>query len=332
VVPVPFPSPPPSPHRRRALAALAALALVRPALAQSGEKPIALIVPAPPGGSSDAVGRLVADALGEILETPVRVENIAGNGGVTGTNAIKSSLADGSVIGLAVSSAIIGGKLLSRSAQYNPSEDFDWLGILGSYPNAMVLSTRSNFTTIDAWLAAARKATTPLAYGTFGTGTAGHLAGAYLRQEQGANLSHKVLVSQDEGYLMLSDGRLDVLFDGLPNALVETPRSGHRIVAVTSAARVSALPDVPSFGELWQQPFVVWIGLIAPRHLPPTKFSRLASAIGVLLAEPRHADGMRALGLTFLGLSGRAAKAYIEEDFLRNARLIAKLNDEGVRQ
>jgi tripartite-type tricarboxylate transporter receptor subunit TctC len=236
------------------------------------------------------------------------------------------------VIGLAVSSAIIGGRLLSRSAQYNASEDFDWLCILGTYPNAMVLPTRSNHTSLESWLAAARKATTPLAYGTFGTGTAGHLAGAYLRHDQGANLVHRSLASQGDGYLMLSDGRLDVLFDGLPNALAETPRSGHRIVAVTSSGRVASLPDVPSFGELWQQQFVVWIGLIGPRHLPPTKFSRLASAIGVLLAEPKYVDSMRALGLNFLGLSGRAAKAYIEDDFIRNAALIGRLNDEGSRQ
>ena len=109
-----------------------------------------LIVPAPPGGSADAIGRLVADALAGIMELPVRVENIAGNGGVTGTNAIAASPRDGSVIGLAISSAIIGGRLLSRSAQFNPSEDFEWLAILGSYPNAMVLSTRSNHTTAGA--------------------------------------------------------------------------------------------------------------------------------------------------------------------------------------
>lgn len=314
------------------LCALVAVALAPVPPARAAEAPMVLIVPSPPGGSADAVGRLVADALAGILETPVRVEYVAGNGGVTGTTAIKNSPADGTVIGLAVSSALIGGKLLSRSAQYNPSEDFDWLGILASYPNAMVLPSRSNHTTLETWLAAARNAPAPLVYGTFGTGTTGHLAGAYLRHDKGANLVHKSLDTQDEGYAMLADGRLDVLFDGLPNALVETSRSGHRIVAVTSATRVAALPDVPAYGELFQQSFVVWIGLIAPHHLPPMKFSRLASAIGVLQAEPRHAESMRALGLTFLGLSGRAAKSYFEDDFLRSARLIARLNDDGVRQ
>jgi tripartite-type tricarboxylate transporter receptor subunit TctC len=319
--------------RRRILVALASLAATRPLLAQStAPSAITLIVPAPTGGSADAIGRLTADALAGIMELPVRVENIAGNGGVTGTNAIAAAPRDGSVIGLAISSAIIGGRLLSRSAQFNPSEDFEWLVILGTYPNAMVLSTRSNYTTAEQWLAAARKAPAPLTFASFGTGSAGHLAGAYLRFEQGANLVHVSLSSLDEGYAMLSDGRIDVLFDGVPNAVVKVPRMGHRIVAVTSGARVPSLPDVPSFGELWQQTFTVWLGLVLPKRVPATAYVRIASAVGVLVGETRHADSLRAAGLTFTGLSGGGTRAYVEADFLRHAKLIARLNDEGLRK
>jgi tripartite-type tricarboxylate transporter receptor subunit TctC len=300
-------------------------------LAQGAQAGIKLIVPAPAGGSADALGRLVADALSAILETQVRVENVPGDGGVVGTNAVASAPRDGSVVGMALSSALIGGRLLSRGDLFNPSEDFDWLAILGTYPNAMIVSSRSNHTTLDQWLAAARSARTPLPFGSFGRGTAGHLAGAYLRIEQGANLTHVTVPTLDDGYAMLSDGRLDVLFDGVPNAVVKIPRSGHRIVAVTSGARVPQLPDVPSFGELWQQSFVVWIGLVLPKGVPTPAYVKLASAISVLLSEPRHADSMRAAGLTFIGLSGAGTRAFVEADFLRSAKLIARLNEEGWR-
>ena len=300
-------------------------------MAQGAPPPIKLIVPAPPGGSADALGRLMADTLSAILETPVRVENIAGDGGVVGTNAIATAPRDGSVVGMAISSALVGGRLLSRGASFNPGEDFDWLAILGTYPNAMIVSSRSNHTTLEQWLAAARSAKTPLNFGSFGRGTAGHLAGAYLRIEQGANLNHVALASLDDGYAMLSDGRLDLLYDGVPNAVVKIPRSGHRIVAVTSAARVPSLPDVPSFGEVWQQSFVVWIGLVLPKGVPPPAYVRLASAVSVLLSEPRYADSMRAAGLQFMGLSGSGTRAFVEADFLRSAKLIARLNEEGWR-
>ena len=91
----------------------------------------------------------------------MRVENIPGNSGVTGTNAIAAAPRDGSVVGLAVSTAIIGGKLLSRSAQFNPSEDFVWLAILGTYPNAMLVSGKSPWRTLDHWLADARQGDHP---------------------------------------------------------------------------------------------------------------------------------------------------------------------------
>lgn len=279
----------------------------------------------------DALARLVADVLASLLEMPVRVDNIPGDGGVTGTNAIARAPRDGSVIGIANSTPMIGGKLLSRNAQFNPSEDFDWLAILGAYPNAMIVSSRSNVTTLDQWLASARTARTPLTFSSFGTGSAGHLSGGYLRLEQGANLRHVTVDSMDDGYAMLSDGRVDVLFDGLPNAMSKIPRAGHRIVAVTSAARIPALPDVPAFGERFQQSFVIWIGLIAPKGLPPAAFAKLAGAVSVLLTEPRHAESMRAAGLSFIGLSGAGTRAYVEAEFLRTARLIARLNAEGVR-
>jgi tripartite-type tricarboxylate transporter receptor subunit TctC len=318
-------------RRRRLLAALAA-AGVAPALrAQGAPAAIKLVVPAPASGSADALGRLVADALSAILESQVRVENVPGDGGVTGTNLIATAPRDGSVIGVAVSSAVIGGKLLSRGAQFNPSEDFDWLTILGTYPNALIVSSRSNHTSLEQWLAAARSARTSLAFGSFGRGTAGHLAGAYLRLEHGARLTHVTVPTLDDGYAMLSDGRLDVLFDGVPNAVVKIPRSGHRIIAVTSAARVAALPDVPAFGEMWQESFVVWIGLVLPKGVPPAAYAKIASAVGVLLSEPRYADGMRAAGLAYMGLSGSGTRSFVESEMLRSAKLIARLNEEGGR-
>ena len=320
-------------RRRRLAAAIASLVVARPAAAQQAPAPtsITLIVPAARGGSADALGRLVADGLAGIMEIPFRVVNVEGNGGVTGTTAITAATRDGSVLGLAISSPMIGGKLLSRGAQFNPTEDFDWLGIFGTYPNAMVLSSRSNHAGIEEWLAAARQANPPMTCGIAGTGSAGHLAAAYLRFEQKARLTHVTLDAMEDGYARLRDGTLDIIFDGVPSAIVNAPRTAQRIIAVTSMTRVPTLLEVPSFGELWRQSFEVWIGLVAPKGLPPTAFARVASAVGVLFAEPRFADGMRTSGLKFLGLSGTATKAFVEADFLRNAKLIAKLSEEGLR-
>ena len=122
-------------------------------------------------------------------------------------------------------------------------------------------------------------------YASIGTGSAGHLAGAYLRLEQGARLVHRSVESVAERYALLAEGRIDALFDGAPNAAMLAPQAGHRIVAVTSANRVAELPSVPSFGELWGESFVVWIGLVAPKGLDNAAYGRFATAIGVLLGD-----------------------------------------------
>ncbi|MEO8303260.1 MAG: tripartite tricarboxylate transporter substrate binding protein [Betaproteobacteria bacterium] len=290
-----------------------------------------MIIPAIPGSSTDRVGRIVAETLARILELPVRVNNIAGDGGVAGTNAIAAAAGDGTVLGLGVSSAIIGGRLLSRGARFSPIDDFQWLAILATFPTAMVISRRSPYPDIAAWLASAREGPSTLVYASVETGSAGHLAGAYLRVAKGARLVHRVVQSSEDRYALLSDGTIDVLFDGVPNALIEAPRSGHRIVAVTSAARAPALPGMPSFGELYQQSFDVWIGLMMPKGLETPGYARLQSAVGVLLGDAAFIEGVRSAGASFVGLSGRGALAFLDAEILRYAKLIATLNQEGGR-
>ena len=299
-------------------------------LAASG--PITLIVPASPGGSADRVGRITAGALSRILEVPVEVDNIPGDGGVIAMNALAAAPNDGSVLGLATSTAIVGGKLLSKGVRFNPLEDFDWLAILGIYPNAMVVGPQSPARSIDEWLQLAQRASPPLTYASAASGSAGHLAGAYLRTEKRAQLSHTVAENLNDGYKLLGEGFIDVLFDGVPNALAEVPRRECRVLAVTSAKRVDGFPDAPSFGELWQRPFEIFVGLAAPKNLARSAHFRLAPAIGVLVSEPVHGNTLRAAGLAFLGMSGAGVRAYVENEFLRNAKLIAMLNDEGIRK
>jgi len=320
-------------HWRLWLLTAGALAASPWAVAQPAGDTITFIVPYVPGGSADRVGRVAAESLAEILGIKVVVSNVPGSGGVTGTAAIASQKADGKTLGLGISTSMIGAQLFSPTATYNPTEDFEWLAILGTYPNAMVVSGKRPERSLDELLATARTSATPLRYASFGVGTAGHLAGSFLRLEQRANLEHQVIERAEDGYAMLASGQLDFFFDGVPNAGEAAPRSGHRIVAVTSSTRIPSLPDAPAFGERWPgESFVVWVGVVAPRGLPPDVFSRLAGAIGVLVLEPRHAEALRATGLTYAGLSGARAKEYIEDEIVRTARLIGRMRGEISRR
>ena len=317
--------------RRRILAGLAALLVAPAGRAQSSAPPITLIVPAFAGMSGDLLARIIAEALSRILETPVRLQNVDGDSGVVGTNAIAAAARDGTVLGLGISSAMIGGRLLSRNAKFNPIDDFQWFTIFGSYPAAMMVAANAPQRDIASWLAAAREAPTPLTYASVGTGSAGHLAGGFLRMAQGARLVHRSVESPDERYALLAEGKVAALFDGVPNARLDGARAGCRIIAVTSAARLPILADVPSFGELWQQSFDTWIGLVAPKGLEHAAYFRLASGVGVLLGDSAFLDSMRNAGVSFLGLSGRGTVAFLDAEILRGAKLIAQLNQDGMR-
>ncbi|HET7031619.1 MAG TPA: tripartite tricarboxylate transporter substrate binding protein [Casimicrobiaceae bacterium] len=318
--------------RRRILAGLGAFFVVARAGAQSsGATRVTLIVPAPGGVSGDRLGQIVAEALSRILEVPVRVENIGGDSGVVGTNAIAAGARDGSLLGIGMSVAMVGGRLLSRNARFNPIDDFQWFTIIGTYPTAMVVAGNAPQKDIASWVASAREAATPLVYASVGTGSAGHLAGGFLRAAQGARLVHRSVEAPEERYALLADGKIAAVFDGIPNALLEAPSAGCRIIAVTSAERTALLPDVPSFGELWQQSFDTWFGLIAPKGLDNSAYFRLASAVGVLIGDARFVDSMRAAGVSFLGLSGRGTQAFLDTEILRGAKLIAQLSNEGMR-
>ena len=324
-----------APSRDRACTILVVLALALAAVgvrAQTGSAPVRLIVPTPPGVSADKVGAIVAVQLSSILGRAIVVENSHAGGMVAGHSAIAAAPADGDTIGLVVSTALIGGRLLSRSARYNPTEDFTWLAILGSYTNAMVIPARDPARTLAEWIDAKRRAGRTLVAAAYGPGSAGHLAASFLRVEQGVPLAMRFVDTQADGYALLTAGEVDVLFDGVPNATVELPRTGHRAIAVTSARPDPALPGVPAFGATWPGvAYDIWLGLVAPKGLPEFARTRLASAVGVLLLEPRHADALRAAGLRFLGIGGAAAVAFVDDEVLRTARQISRLGETSSR-
>lgn len=303
-----------------------------PAVLAQARADIEIIVPNPQGGSTDEVARVVATALRELGPTPVSLAYVVGNAGIEGTNAIAAAPADGRTLGVAVSTAMVAGKLFSRSARYDPLQDFDWLALFGTYPNAMLIPASSPAKSLAEWLELARRTPTPLRCGTFGRGSAGHLAMGFLRKVESANLEHVQVQSMDASYGRLGDGSLDVLFDGVPNVVTSTASGRYRVLAVTSAQRVPALQDIPAFGELWKgRSFDIWIGMIAPKGLPVPVFSELAAQFGVLCNEPQYVERFRAAGIHFLGLTGKAAREFIEADFIRTARLVAEYGIDADR-
>lgn len=292
---------------------------------RSPDWPIVLIVPFPPGGSADRVGKLIGAAFEDSLKRPIVTRNIPSGVGVDALIAVVNPAPGEVRLGYATNTQIVPGTLSSRAATYNPSEDFDWIGIVGTFANAVVLGPQERATTFEQWLKESPDRPRPARIGAGAPGSMSMLAAQFLVSTLGGRAEIVSYSAADLGYATLRKGEMDVLIDGLPNALEEAPRAGGRIVAVTSRERAAVLPLVPAFGERWPgEDYSVFIGLVVSRRETEAIRSRLKSGwYGVNRAGLARTELTR-IGVSYLGLDLEAAPAYMEREFLRHAKLMTR--------
>jgi tripartite-type tricarboxylate transporter receptor subunit TctC len=311
--------------QRRALLAIPLLAA--PALAQSqapwpNRQPIRLIAGFPAGGLADAIGRLVAGPLGEALGTNVLVENRTGASGTLGADLVAKSAPDGFT--LAVSHAIPFGFAAGvlPNLPYDPVADFVHLGMLAEAPTVMVVRGQSPFTSLPALLEAARRG--PVRFGSSGVGSAEHIMGAVIAAEaRTPNLDHVPYRGSAPAMQDLLGGQIEAMNAPITTLVAQLRDGSLRALATSTPTRLAAFPDVPTLAELGfgAATMTQWIGLSAPRGLPPAIAERLIAAIQPILAQP----GVRARLVEFV--SEPRVPTPVGADF---ARFVAEFRDTWV--
>ena len=287
---------------RRAL--LAALALAGPARAQAWpDRPIRFIVPVSPGGSVDPLARLIGRHLGEALGQPVVVENHAGAGGNIAFEMVARARPDGNTLLVGWDSLAINPAIFPR-VEYDPLRDF--APIIQTVRTAQLLVVRPGLGVADlaGFLDLARRRT--LTLGSPGNGSIGHLAAALLRARAGAEWTHVPYRGGGPAMADLIAGHIDAVSLTLP-AATEHVRAGRlRAIAVTTAARSPALPEVPTLAESGFPGLEVtsWQGLLAPAGTDPAVLRRVNAEVARILA---HAGGGGAARRPGLRAGGRGA-------------------------
>jgi tripartite-type tricarboxylate transporter receptor subunit TctC len=270
------------------------IALPGAALAQTWPvKPIRLMVPFPPGGSTDIVARIVAQKLGERLGQSLVIENRGGGGGTIGTAAVAKSAPDGYTLTVASTSTHVVAPSVYAKLEYDPVKDFAPISLMAVSPYLLVVNPSLPANSLKELVALAKKQPGKLNYASAGIGSTTHLAMEMLKLASGTFLLHIPYNGNGPAGTAVIGGQVEVLFGSLP-ALLPHAKSGRaRALAVGTPKRSPSLPDVPTVAESGYPGFdaSLWLAIMAPAGTPQPILDRLQKEIVAIVgtAETREA-------------------------------------------
>jgi tripartite-type tricarboxylate transporter receptor subunit TctC len=272
--------------RRRRLLAAALLPLARPALGQPA-RPVSLVVPFAPGGPTDLIARRLALLLQEGLGQVVVVENRAGAGGNVGADHVARAAPDGNTVLFGTSGPLAINAMLFPDQAYDPVRDFAPIGPLGRIPNVLAVNPAVPARTVAELVALGRRDAS-LAYGSSGNGASSHLAGALFNRMAGTRFEHIPYRGTGPALNDVLAGHIAMVFTDVLTALPHVQAGRLRALGVTTAARSTVLPEVPTVAEQGLPGYdaSVFFGLVVPAATPEPARERLRRALAAALADP----------------------------------------------
>ncbi|MDC7785030.1 tripartite tricarboxylate transporter substrate binding protein [Rhodoplanes sp. TEM] len=290
---------------------------------------ITLIVPYPAGGANDMLGRLIGQKLSDRLRQQVIVDNRPGAGTLIGASQAARAAPDGYTLFVGGFASNAASPHLFK-ADYHPIDDFAPIGLFGTAPTMLITSTESPFRTLKDLVDAARRSPGTLRYGSSGNGSPLHMAGAGFCLQNGLQMIHVPYKGGSAHILDLIGRRVDVIFDTTTNATPLIRGGKVRPLAVASAERLPAFPDVPTFAESGYPGFAVngWYALYAPARTPKPIVDRLSAELQAVLASPDVIERLREVGIT--PASGRRDEllAHARREYAKYRDLI---RDAGIK-
>jgi tripartite-type tricarboxylate transporter receptor subunit TctC len=288
-----------APRRALLLSSLAcASLLLAPSLAAASDypnKPVRLVVPYPPGGATDVIGRTLAQRLSATLGQQVVVDNRAGAAGNIGADLVAKSVPDGYTLLMgALTSHAINAALYKSRVPYDIEKSFAPVAIVGTVPLVFVVNPSVNATTLPQLVSLAKSKPGTITYGSAGNGSPQHLAGEMFKRMAGVDMLHVPYKGSGPAMTDLIGGQVLSMVETVPAAQAYVKGGKIRALAVTSAQRVSALPDVPTAAEAGLNDFEVssMFGIVAPAGTPAPVIDRLSADLKKILAEPEVKDAL----------------------------------------
>jgi len=275
----------------RTLLAGALLAILPAAVLAQGSyptKPVRLIVAFPPGGSTDIIARLVAQKLSERLGQQVIIDNRGGAGGMLGTDIAAKSPADGYTLTMGTTSTHVIAPAAYPNVKYDPIKDFVPLTLVASTPYLLVVNPGVKATSLKDFVALMKAQPGKLNYASAGAGSTTHLAMEMLKIASGADIVHVPYNGNGPAGIAVLGGQVQALFGSMPAVLPQAKSGKLRAIAVGTAKRSPALPDVPTVAEQGFPGFEVslWLGFFAPKGTPAAITTRLYDELQKIAKSP----------------------------------------------
>ncbi|MBV8791363.1 MAG: tripartite tricarboxylate transporter substrate binding protein [Pseudolabrys sp.] len=251
-------------------------------------KPITLIVPFPAGSTTDLVGRIMASNLSNVIGQTVVVDNRGGAGGIVGTDAVAKAAPDGYTILMGTIGTHSINPAVYPKITYDPITDFAPVIQFGTAPNVLVVNPKLPVKTVAELAAYMRAHPGEVNYGSSGNGTSNHLAGALFASRQQVKAVHVPYKGGADAITSLIRGDIQMMFYHYLPMLAHIAEGTMRPLAITSASRIDALPNVPTMKEASMEDFVVsaWFGVYAPAKTPPAIVAKLHDAIAKVINSP----------------------------------------------
>lgn len=316
--------------QRRHLNTLLACALAGVPLAGAAQgadwplRPVRVVVPFPPGGATDIVGRAIAERLQQALGQPFIIDNKAGASGNIGMAEVARAPADGYTLVVGAAQTLTINPQLFGNLPFDPQKDLAPIAVVASVPNVLLVSNRLPVRTTQELVAYARKNVGRLNYGSSSTGSTPHLSGELFKSLTGTFIVHVPYRGSAPAMQDLIGGQIDLMFDNLPAALPQIRAGTVRALAVTTRQRATAAPELPTLQESGVAGFDAagWFALLAPAGTPQAVLHKANAEVNRILATPEFRERLARAGADPVGGSLDDLRARMRDETERWGRVI----------
>ena len=286
-------------------------------------KPIRMIIPYPPGGPTDILGRIVAQNLTEKLGQQVVVENKPGASGMIGADLVAKAPPDGYTL-LANASIHVINPSLYKNPTYDAIKDFTPVSLIADVPLVLVVAPGVPVKSVKDLIALGKSSSGKLNFASSGNAAAPHLAGEAFKIATGVDMQHVPYKGSGPALTDLMGGQVQLMFDSLPSSISHVKSGKLRAIAVTTAKRASALPNVPTIAESGVPGFDIstWYGIWAPAGTPKEIVNRLSGEIAKIVKIPDVRERLAGLGAEPVGNSPDEFAAYCRSELAKWAKIV----------